>query len=295
MKYLGFSIVIPSHNRPTLILNAVTSALKICTPDSEVIVVDDRSDIPVENILDTISDNRLKVIRNNETYGGAAYARNLGVEAAKYELVFFLDDDDVFVENYIQYVLTEPQLIYADYGFGKDCFNLIDYETNSKINNGFTLIHSNDLLKKRIAGISTGFWVKRNAFINISGFDLDQVIDEDTDLCVRFTLKGSSCLVYKGYATIRDYHNNAVQQLTKNTELKTVLQCYKRTFDKSAEKLAKSTKGAWYLSSRYVRRAVNIGYFKEAYNFCILQNNLFLKYKLLFLYYKKIISHSLKK
>ena len=188
MKETGFSIVIPSHNRPALILNAVQSALKNCTAHSEVIVVDDRSTIPVADILHSITDSRLKIVRNNENYGGAAYARNIGVNVANYDLIFFLDDDDVFVENYINYVLTEPNLINADYGFGKDCLNLIDCKLNNKTNRGFNLVSSSDFLKKRIAGISTGFWVRRNAFMSIAGFDLDQIIDEDTDLCVRFTL-----------------------------------------------------------------------------------------------------------
>ena len=60
MKETGFSIVIPSHNRPALILNAVQSALKNCTAHSEVIVVDDRSTIPVADILHSITDSRLK-------------------------------------------------------------------------------------------------------------------------------------------------------------------------------------------------------------------------------------------
>ena len=295
LKQIGFSIVIPSHNRPKLILNAVQSALENCTLDSEVIVVDDRSDVPVENVLVSIGDSRLKVIRNNEMHGGAAHARNMGVKAAKYNLVFFLDDDDIFVENYIQYVIAELQVKDADYGFGKDCLNLVDCKSNTGINSGFVLVDSYDFLKKRIAGISTGFWVKRNIFLNILGFDLNQIIDEDTDLCVRFTLRGSKCLVYQGYATIRNYHSNNISQLTKNTELKIVLECYKRTFDKSAAALEKSTNGIWYLGSRYIRRATNASAFKEAYSFCITQEKTILKYKFLFLFYKKKISFFLKK
>ncbi len=294
MKETGFSIVIPSHNRPALILNAVQSALKNCTAHSEVIVVDDRSTILVADILHSITDSRLKIVRNNENYGGAAYARNIGVNVANYDLIFFLDDDDVFVENYINYVLTEPNLINADYGFGKDCLNLIDCKLNNKTNRGFNLVSSSDFLKKRIAGISTGFWVRRNAFMSIAGFDLDQIIDEDTDLCVRFTLNKYNCLVYQGYATIRNYHNHEILQLTKNTEIKIVLDCYEKTFDKSAEKLDESTQGIWYLGSRYIRRATNAGAFIEAYNFCIKQEKIILKYKLLLLFYKKKISFFIK-
>jgi glycosyltransferase involved in cell wall biosynthesis len=294
LKQIGFSIVIPSHNRPKLILNAVQSALENCTLDSEVIVVDDRSNIPVENVLVSIGDSRLKVIRNNELYGGAAHARNIGVEAAKYDLVFFLDDDDIFTRDYIQYVLAELQVRDADYGFGKDCLNLVDCKSNTGINSGFVLVDSNDFLKKRIAGISTGFWVKRNVFLNILGFDLNQIIDEDTDLCVRFTLRGSKCLVYQGYATIRNYHSNNISQLTKNTELKIVLECYKRTFDKSAAALEKSTNGVWYLGSRYIRRAINAGFIREAYSFCLIHKEPMFKYKFILFFCKKAISFFIK-
>lgn len=295
MQQKTFSIIIPSYNRPDIIINAVKSALDQCTELSEVILVDDRSSTPVETVLVDIVDSRLKIIRNNKKQGGAAYARNIGVEAANNELVFFLDDDDVFFGNYIQYVLADHNLDHADYGFGKDCLDISKCQGKKNINAGFTLIKCSDHLKKRVAGVSTGFWIKRFKFLEINGFDTQQTIDEDTDLCVRLTISGSNCLVYKGYSTIRNYHSHEVSQLTKNTEKAIVLACYEKTFDKSVEQLAKSTNGVWYLGSRYIRRAVNMGAFKEAYNFCLKQQRKTLKYKLLFLFYKKKFSFSLKK
>lgn len=294
------SIIIPSHNRPALILNAVNSALANCTPDGEVIVVDDRSTIAVQDVLAGVSDKRLKVIRNTQAFGGAAYARNLGIAAASHELVFFLDDDDIFIENYIHHVLAEPTLDQADYGFGKDYLAADSQSFN--VNLGFELVNSKADLKKRLAGAGAGFWVRRQAFLALQGFDTQQVVDEDTDLCVRLTVVGANCLVYKGFATAvyrvfdpaKDIRET-IPQLTSITQEQIALACYQRTFDKSAAQLAPFTNGVWYLGERYIRRAVNAGYWQEAFAFCMRQQSWLMKCKMLLFYYKKRISFSIKR
>jgi glycosyltransferase involved in cell wall biosynthesis len=84
------TIVIPTHDRPHLVDRAVHSALAQDQHDIEVIVVDDGSTPPYRP---SISDERLRVLRSDESKGGNG-ARNLGLAHARGEWITFLDDDD---------------------------------------------------------------------------------------------------------------------------------------------------------------------------------------------------------
>jgi glycosyltransferase involved in cell wall biosynthesis len=87
------SAVIPTRNRPDLVMRAVRSALAQQYEDMEVIVVIDGPDALTTTVLNEIHDRRLRVIALPETRG-AANARNAGVASATGDWIAFLDDDD---------------------------------------------------------------------------------------------------------------------------------------------------------------------------------------------------------
>jgi glycosyltransferase involved in cell wall biosynthesis len=102
----AFSVVIPTHNRPALLEEALGS-LAIQTIDSwEAIVVDDASETPVAiEALRKKFGHRLRAIRHEESRGGAA-AKNTGIDAASAPVVAFLDDDDLYAPTYLEKALT---------------------------------------------------------------------------------------------------------------------------------------------------------------------------------------------
>jgi len=87
------SAVIPTRNRPDLVVRAVHSALTQTYKNLEVIVVIDGPDPATEGALTQVDDPRLRVVALAESVGGAE-ARNTGVRAARGEWIAFLDDDD---------------------------------------------------------------------------------------------------------------------------------------------------------------------------------------------------------
>lgn len=91
------SVIIPTRNRPQLLATAVASALNQTYRNIEIIVVDDGSDTPLN--LD-LSDDRVRIIRNEKSVGGAA-ARNIGLRAARGEFLGLLDDDDYYYAHKI--------------------------------------------------------------------------------------------------------------------------------------------------------------------------------------------------
>ena len=87
------SIIVPTFNRGELLRQAVDSALRQTFTDFEVVVVNDGGD-PVEEFADP----RVHVVRRPSS-GGAAAARNAGLDYARGRYVTFLDDDDEFTPD----------------------------------------------------------------------------------------------------------------------------------------------------------------------------------------------------
>ncbi|GAB1641378.1 glycosyltransferase family 2 protein [Krasilnikovia sp. MM14-A1259] len=87
------SVVIPTHERPSLAVRAVESALTQTYDDLEVIVVVDGIHGATRDALAAVRDRRLRVIELPER-GGAPNARNVGARSARGRWTAFLDDDD---------------------------------------------------------------------------------------------------------------------------------------------------------------------------------------------------------
>ena len=100
------SIIIPTYNRPQLLLRAVQSALSQTLANIEVIVVDDGSTPAVM----LPAQERLRVIRQEPNQGGAA-ARNYGAEAARGRWLTYLDDDDVLLPDMAEKAVAAIQTI----------------------------------------------------------------------------------------------------------------------------------------------------------------------------------------
>jgi GT2 family glycosyltransferase len=100
----GVSVVIPSHNRPVLLQEALSSVLEQTYPPSEIIVVDDASTPPV-CLPASRNGITLRLLRHEQAKGGAA-AKSAGAHAARSELLAFLDDDDLWAPTYLERATT---------------------------------------------------------------------------------------------------------------------------------------------------------------------------------------------
>jgi glycosyltransferase involved in cell wall biosynthesis len=98
---LTVSVVIPTLDRPNLLLRALRSVFNQTYPHLEVIVVVDRPSEETIAALRAIEDPRLHVILNPYPVNAAA-ARNLGADHAKGSWIAFLDDDDEWLPGKIE-------------------------------------------------------------------------------------------------------------------------------------------------------------------------------------------------
>lgn len=105
---MRISVVLPTHNRPELLREAIASVSNQTWPDWELIVVDDGSTLPVQREGEDGIDQSVKWLRN-ESPMGLSSARNRGIEAAQGEIVTFLDDDDLLTENSLVIIAEQFQ------------------------------------------------------------------------------------------------------------------------------------------------------------------------------------------
>lgn len=90
------SVVLPTYNRPEYVERAIASVVAQTYDRIELVVVDDCSDHPIEEVVDHDSLDRLERYefeRHDENRGGSA-ARNTGIRAARGDYLALLDDDD---------------------------------------------------------------------------------------------------------------------------------------------------------------------------------------------------------
>lgn len=168
------SVVIPTHNRASLLMEALKSVFNQTWKDFEVIVVDDGStDDTAERIR--VLTNRIRFLRQPNL--GVAAARNHGIRNARGELVCFLDSDDIWMPNKLEKQITfaeqNPQyaLIATEIegfnsqglvsGYGKAC--------RYHIYNGMVAEH---LLFDNWLQTST-VMVRRASLLHAGGFDED--------------------------------------------------------------------------------------------------------------------------
>lgn len=112
----GVSIVIPNFNGAKFLHDAITSALNQDYENKEIIVVDDGS---TDNSVEKLREFGSKIVLIESKNNGASTARNIGISAAKFELIAFLDSDDIWVTNKLSVQidcmqLHDLDLVYCD-------------------------------------------------------------------------------------------------------------------------------------------------------------------------------------
>lgn len=96
----GISYIITTYNRNALLQKAIEAIIAERILPSELIVVDDCSTqvVAVAAFAKATFGKDIRVIRNAQNMGVIG-ARNVGIRAAKYDFLLFLDDDDESFPN----------------------------------------------------------------------------------------------------------------------------------------------------------------------------------------------------
>lgn len=133
------SIVIPAYNVEKYIAICLESLVNQTYKNLEIIVIDDMSTDRTIEICETYQkkDSRIKILYQN--HGGAAKARNLGIEEASGYYLMFLDSDDYMNLRIVEVLLNQLEKNNADMAVSSytevkedDCGKNMDKEISEK-------------------------------------------------------------------------------------------------------------------------------------------------------------------
>ncbi len=98
------SIIIPYHKKRKYISSTLNSVLNQTYKNLEIIIIYDDTDRSDLNFIKKISKlkKNIKLIINKKN-SGVAYSRNLGLKRSKGKFVAFIDSDDLWKKNKIEY------------------------------------------------------------------------------------------------------------------------------------------------------------------------------------------------
>ena len=116
------SVILPVFNSEEFIGKAIESVLAQTFEDFELIIVNDGSTDSSKDIIDSFSDDRIRII--NQSNQGPGAARNNALKIAQGSYVMYLDSDDWFCPDALEVAYGEINEYDADFTF----FKMINYD-----------------------------------------------------------------------------------------------------------------------------------------------------------------------
>jgi glycosyltransferase involved in cell wall biosynthesis len=135
------TIVIPVYNVKEFIVDCLTSVLEQDYKNIEVLIIDDRSSDSsmqiAENLILRIKEKFAVKVIGHDTNMGSSAARNTGIKNASGDYIFFLDSDDILLENAVSTLVSQIGTDDIDIVMG----NFISNNNSPYFNNSFRLVY----------------------------------------------------------------------------------------------------------------------------------------------------------
>ena len=195
------SIIIPTYNREKYLSKAIDSVLAQTYPYYELIVVDDGSDDNTAELINKYGSDIVYIRQENK---GPAAARNTGVQAARFNLLAFLDSDDFFTENKLEVQVRAMQenqacIISHTQEIWYRNSRILNQKIRHKKGDGDIFIQSLELCA---VGMST-VMLHRKIFDRFGLFDEDYPCCEDYEFWLRVSARQKFLLIDQAL-TIKD-------------------------------------------------------------------------------------------
>ena len=246
------TVVIPSFNGERYLADAVRSSLDQTYDRLEVVVVDDGSRIPQVDVLASIHDSRLRVIRQENA--GVANARNRGAREGRGDVIALLDADDRWLPRKLEVQIPIMEAAHADIVFS----DMHRFQGDTRLPETYQRAvpvppeseFFRALIRRNFVALSTAV-VTRRAFESVGGFCEDRSIWEDWDLWIRLATRWRFASCPDALTEYRMHDANAsgdVQVLTDRAlaTLARLQQAYPGMFDEYAADLRHSRGEVWF-------------------------------------------------
>ena len=182
------SVIIPYFKKRTYIQETLKSVISQTHKNLEILIIyDDENKIDLNFIKELKKkDKRIKLRINKKTLG-AGYSRNEGIKYAKGKYVAFLDSDNLWKKNKIEYQLG--YMIKNNFKISHTSYEVINFENKiQNIRKSKSFKSYKQILKSCDIGLST-VMIKKKIFSNYLKFP-NLVTKEDFVLWLRFLKKG---------------------------------------------------------------------------------------------------------
>lgn len=183
------SVIIPTYNRPQMLLEAVKSVLKQTYTDIEIVVINDAGE-DVNAILNSLNDKRI-ISQTHPKNMGLSAARNTGIRTAKGIYIAYLDDDDLFHPQHIETLLNALHESGRDVAY-TDTFTVVRRLINAKLipgtkklTNFFSVDLEDLLIHNRLSILAVCH--KKSCIDKVGYFDETLKRLEDWDMWIRLS------------------------------------------------------------------------------------------------------------
>lgn len=120
-----FSVVIPLYNKQNHVKETIESVLSQTFQNFEILVVNDGSIDYSVQIVESIKDNKIRII--NQENQGVSIARNTGIKEANAQYIAFLDADDLWLPNFLE-TIYQMIIRFPEAGIYATSYELVNKE-----------------------------------------------------------------------------------------------------------------------------------------------------------------------
>jgi glycosyltransferase involved in cell wall biosynthesis len=207
-RWPSVTVVVPTHDRSTLLATTMRTVLWQRDVDFEVIVVDDGSTDRTAAVVAALEDRRVRLVRH-DTPRGVSEARNRGLSEASGEWVGFCDDDDLWAPDKLASQLpaareTDRAWVYT---------GSVNINAAGRIVGGAPPLPPEEVVRRLpeqdvVPGGASGVLASRTALVEVGGFDPQLQSMADWDLWLRLAATGLPACVARPLVAYRVHAGN---------------------------------------------------------------------------------------
>lgn len=198
---MKISIIVPFFNNQDTINETIESVVNQTSSDWELILVDDGSSDKSHHTACRFANTyskKIRIVKRPISYPkGANACRNFGAEISKYELLIFLDADDLLSSNCVELRLNQIKSKYAPVTF----FRMLPFKSYRDLESNKYRIPMEEMnlfiARNRFFNYdlpwntTSGLWDKK-FFFSIGGFDKTLTRLQDYDLHIKTLISNRS-------------------------------------------------------------------------------------------------------